>query len=91
MQGSAVIDELRQGKIDYVTLTSSNIARALLRALDAESRAQIGSGRVRLVSISPVTSAAIKEMGLPVAAEATVYTTTGVVEALIGLAKKDNA
>jgi uroporphyrinogen III methyltransferase / synthase len=91
LQTSAVIDELRQGKIDYVTLTSSNIARALLRALDAESRAQILSGRVRLVSISPVTSAAIEEMGLPVAAEATVYTTTGVVDALIGLAKKDNA
>ena len=91
LRGSAVIDELRQGKIDYVTLTSSNIARALLRGLDAESRAQIVSGRVRLVSISPITSAAIEEMGLPVAAEASVYTTAGVVEALVGLAKKDNA
>jgi uroporphyrinogen III methyltransferase / synthase len=88
LQGSAVIGDLRQGNIDYVTLTSSNIARALLRVLDAESRTQIVSGRVRLVSISPVTSAAIKEIGLPVAAEASVYTTAGIVAALVGLAKK---
>jgi uroporphyrinogen III methyltransferase/synthase len=77
---------LRRGEIDYVTLTSSNIARALARALDDHCRARILAGEVQLVSISPVTSATVRELGLPVAAEAAEYTTAGVVEALVRLA-----
>jgi uroporphyrinogen-III synthase len=41
---------------------------------------------VKLVSISPVTSDTIRELGLPVAAEATEYTGSGVVDALVRLA-----
>jgi uroporphyrinogen III methyltransferase/synthase len=77
------------GQIDYVTLTSSNIARALLRTLEADCRRRVEAGEVALVSISPVTSAAVRELGLPVAAEAEVYTTAGVVEALQALAGQD--
>jgi uroporphyrinogen III methyltransferase/synthase len=83
--------QLRDGKIDYITLTSSNIARAFARALDPPSRAQIEAGRSQLVTISPVTSATVRELGLPVAAEASEYTMAGVVEALIRLAKKKDA
>jgi uroporphyrinogen III methyltransferase/synthase len=83
---AAALDCLRRGEIEYVTLTSSNIARAMIQALDAPCRERIQSGLVRLVSISPVTSAAIRELGLPVAAEATAYTTAGVAEALVRLA-----
>jgi uroporphyrinogen III methyltransferase/synthase len=79
---------LRRGEVDYVTVTSSNIARALARALDETCRNVIESGRVKLVSISPVTSAAIRELGLPVAAEATTFTSEGVIEALVKLAKE---
>jgi len=75
-----------QGKIHYVTLTSANIARAFLRALDVTSREQIKRGAVQLVSISPVTSAAIREQEAPIAAEAAEYTTGGVLEALLTLA-----
>jgi uroporphyrinogen III methyltransferase / synthase len=71
------------GRIDYMTLTSSNIARALVRSLDAAALDAIRAGRVRLVTISPVTSAAVRELGLPVAAEAREYTTAGVVAALV--------
>src|SRR5262249_2070437 len=42
------LDCLRRGEIDYVLLTSSNIARALLRGLDAAARARIEAGEVRL-------------------------------------------
>jgi uroporphyrinogen III methyltransferase/synthase len=84
--GSEALDCLRRGEIDFVTLTSTNIARAFLRVLDDHCRARIQGGEVRLVSISPVTSAAIKEQGLPVAAEAVEYTAAGVVEALVRLA-----
>ncbi len=75
--------QLRSGQIEYVTLTSSNIARALLRGLDEATRALVKQGTVKLVSISPVTSTAIRELGLPVAAEAREYTTAGVIEALL--------
>jgi uroporphyrinogen III methyltransferase/synthase len=81
--GSEALDLLRQGRIDYVTVTSSNIARALVRALDKPSRARIEAGDLQLVSISPVTSATLRECGLPVAAEASEYTAAGVVDALV--------
>jgi uroporphyrinogen III methyltransferase/synthase len=84
--GSPVLDCLRRGEIDYVTVTSSNIARALVGALDAVCRGRLESGEARLVSISPVTSAAVRELGLPVAAEATAYTAPGLVDALVRLA-----
>jgi uroporphyrinogen III methyltransferase/synthase len=77
---------LRRGEIDYVTLTSSNIARALIQALDEHCRTRVRAGELNLVSISPRTSGAVAELGLPVAAEAAEATTAGVVEALVRLA-----
>ncbi len=80
---------LRRGEMDYITLTSSNIARSLLGGLDAESSRLIRSGSVRLVSISPVTSATIRELGFPVAAEGGEFTSEGVVRALLAQAERD--
>ncbi|HLJ96990.1 MAG TPA: uroporphyrinogen-III C-methyltransferase [Gemmataceae bacterium] len=82
-----ILDQLRQGEIDYVTVTSSNIARVFAESLDAACRSRIAAGEVQLVSISPVTSAALRQLGLPVAAEASEYTMAGMVEALIQLAR----
>jgi uroporphyrinogen III methyltransferase/synthase len=75
--------------VDFITLTSSNIARSLVRGLGEEALAKIQEGKVKLVSISPVTSAAVRELGLPVAAEATEYTGPGVVAALVDLASRE--
>jgi uroporphyrinogen III methyltransferase/synthase len=79
--------EAVEGGLDYITLTSSNIARALIRALPEQVLSDVREGRTQLVSISPVTSAAVNELGLPVAAEAGEYTAGGVVEALLKLAR----
>jgi uroporphyrinogen III methyltransferase/synthase len=76
---------LSRGQIDYVLLTSSNIARAFAAALDEKAREVIQADQVKLISISPVTSAAILEVSLPVAAEAKEYTSPGMVEALLSL------
>jgi uroporphyrinogen III methyltransferase/synthase len=84
--GAPALDSFRRGEIDYVTLTSANIARALLGELDAVCRSRVESGQVKLVSISPVTSAAVRELALPVAAEATEYTVAGLLDALLRLA-----
>jgi uroporphyrinogen III methyltransferase/synthase len=76
---------LSRGEIGFVTLTSSNIARAFLNALDETGRMRIHNGTVKLISISPVTSGTIRELGFPVAAEAKEYTSEGVVQALLEL------
>jgi uroporphyrinogen III methyltransferase/synthase len=87
--GCEALEALRRGDIDYVTLTSSNIARSLVHALDEEALQRIRSGAVRLVSISPVTSTAIRELSLPVAVEAREYTTEGMMQALLDLAQQE--
>jgi uroporphyrinogen-III synthase len=51
--------------------------------LDATSRAPLLEGRTKIVSISPVTSAVIGELGWPVAAEARAYTMEGLLQALM--------
>lgn len=81
-----ILDHVRRGEVDYITLTSSNIAKSLVRSLDATSLARLQSGEIRLVSISPVTSSDVRALGLPVAAEATVATTEGLIDALVRLA-----
>jgi uroporphyrinogen III methyltransferase/synthase len=81
-----VHDALRRGEIDFVTLTSANVARSVLRTLDEIGRARVHAGDLRLVTISPVTSAAVVELGYPVAAEAREYTTDGLLQALVELA-----
>ncbi len=80
-----VLDHLRRGEIDYITLTSTNIARALLRNLDAPTLARLQSGEIRLVTISPVTSGDVHALGLPVAAEAASATADGVLAAIVKL------
>ena len=83
-----VMNALRRGEIEFVTLTSSNIARSLLDRLDATCRRRIESGEIKLVCISPVTSAEVQRLGYHVAAEATQATTDGMIEALIKLTRK---
>jgi uroporphyrinogen III methyltransferase/synthase len=78
-----ILDRLRRGEIDYITLTSANIARSLLERLDEACLSRIREGQTRLVTISPVTSAAVTARGLPVAAEAAEATIDGILTALI--------
>lgn len=76
---------LSRGEIAFVTLTSANIARAVLTHLDDTARQRLHNGTVKLITISPVTSAAVRDLGFEVAAEAREYTTDGVIWALIEL------
>ena len=85
------LGQLRRGQIDFITLTSSQIARALIGALDEPCRLRIRDGEMGLVTISPRTSEAVRERGLPVAAEAREYTTAGVVAALCELVRSRGA
>jgi uroporphyrinogen III methyltransferase/synthase len=84
----AIRERLQAGKISFVTLTSANIAGAFIQSLDARTRQQIEDRQLQLVTISPVTSARVVELGLPVGAEAEEYTSEGVVAAVLRLADK---
>ncbi len=68
---------LTAGRVDWVTVTSSAIARAIVGLFGEELR------KARLASISPVTSQTLRELGHPPAAEATQYTMAGLVAAIV--------
>ena len=72
-----ILEALSSGKVDWVTVTSSAIARSLDRLFGSALR------KSKLVSISPVTTAALCELGYEPAAEATEYTMPGVVDAIL--------
>jgi uroporphyrinogen III methyltransferase/synthase len=75
---------------DYVTFTSASTVRRLAGLLDAAAAAAGRAGTplserlagARLCSIGPITSEALRELGLPVAVEAREYTAAGLVEAI---------
>lgn len=73
--------ELLAGRLDAMTFTSSSTVRNLMAML-GEQAAEMLDG-VELFSIGPVTSATLRECGLPVTGEARDYTTAGLVEALV--------
>lgn len=79
---AAVADLLRDGKIDWVTVTSSAIARSLAQLFGPRLRES------RLATISPITSATLRELGYDVAVEARQYTTAGLVEAITTAVQK---
>jgi uroporphyrinogen III methyltransferase/synthase len=82
-----VLAALGRGDVQYVLLTSSNIARSLARLVDEAAHERIRSGAVKVVTISGVTSADVRALGWPVAAEAREATADGVVAALVALAE----
>jgi uroporphyrinogen III methyltransferase/synthase len=77
-----VASSLREGKIDWITVTSSAIARSLDRMFGVDLR------NSRLASISPITSATLRELGHDVAVEARAYTMEGLLEALAAAVDK---
>lgn len=76
-----ILSAIERGEVDWICLSSPSIARNLQRVLSDAARAQLGK-TVRLASISPVTTAAAKELNLPISAEAAVYTWDGLFEAI---------
>ena len=74
-------------RADFITFTSSSTVRAFVRLL--ERAAGAGSrplaarlSGVALCSIGPITSATLRDYGLPVAVEAREYTSAGLVAAM---------
>lgn len=70
-------ESMSAGQIDWVTVTSSAIARSLA-ALFGDLLL-----RCKLASISPITSEALRACGFPPTVEAREYTMTGLVKAIV--------
>ncbi|MEI8380140.1 MAG: uroporphyrinogen-III C-methyltransferase [Planctomycetota bacterium] len=79
----AELAQLERGDLDWIGLSSPSIARSLAKLISPAARQWIGT-RTKLASISPVTTAAAAEVGLPIAAEATTYTWEGLFQSMIG-------
>ena len=75
-----IAQRLAAGQVDWVTVTSSAIARSLAAMFGDDLQ------QTRLASISPVTSDTLRGLGLQPAAEATRYTMEGVIEAVLNAA-----
>lgn len=74
---SDLIRRLEAGEINWITVTSSAIARSLAATFGQRL------SKTKLVSISPITSETLTQYGLQPAAEATSYTMPGVVDAIV--------
>jgi len=72
---------LERGELSWIGLSSPSIARGVQRLMKPEIRDQLGQA-LHLASISPVTTAAAEEVGLPISAEATEYTWDGILTAI---------
>jgi uroporphyrinogen III methyltransferase/synthase len=77
-----VTARLKQGEIDWIAVTSSATARSLFR-LYGDSLKSAG-----LLSMGPVTTETLQELGLEVAAEAAPQTTDGLIEAVLSLSRR---
>jgi uroporphyrinogen III methyltransferase/synthase len=72
----AVAALLRSGRIDWITITSSAIARSLVRLFGDDLR------RARLASISSLTSGVLRELRYEPTVEAAQYTMAGLAAAI---------
>jgi uroporphyrinogen-III synthase len=70
---------------DIITFTSSSTVRNFMRLQGLRERPfRTELEGIRFASIGPVTSATMRELGLPVDMEAREFTTTGLVQAILG-------
>ena len=84
----SVIERIRDGTVDWVTLTSPAITARLHELLPHELRGRLGK-EIRLASLSPVTTEAAHSVGWSVAVEAAEYTWEGLVRAIVEQVERD--
>jgi uroporphyrinogen III methyltransferase/synthase len=76
------LEALGNGDVDIVTFTSASTARNFAQIVGTTRLATlINTPTVRMISIGPITSTAMRDSGIPVHAEARVHDIPGVIEA----------
>jgi uroporphyrinogen III methyltransferase/synthase len=76
-----IAGKLATGQIQWISVTSSAIARSLVHLFGESLR------NAKIASISPITSATLRELGYEPAVEATEFTMPGVVAAIAKVGK----
>lgn len=84
---AVVLEAIDSGQLDWVFFTSGNIVRSFLGWLNEAQRSAIRK-HTRLASISPITSAVIREAGFDVHAEGASYNMEGMVRAVMSTKKR---
>jgi uroporphyrinogen-III synthase len=84
----AVLEAFERDAVDWVTFTSSSIATNLLALLGAQGRTNLS--RCRRASIGPVTSAAMRGLGLEPTVEAATASIPALVEAMAASPHRTN-
>ena len=79
---SEILLSLERDELDWIPLSSPSIARGVARLLPDSIKQKLGQSRLKFATISPVTSAAAREAGLPVSAEAATHTWEGLLQAI---------
>jgi uroporphyrinogen III methyltransferase/synthase len=70
---------IERGEVDMVTFTSASTARSFFARVDARAV----EGRLRAASIGPITSNALRSLGVSPAVEAERFTTEGLIDAIL--------
>ncbi len=73
----AIVDAMTEGRIQWVTATSSSTARSLVHMFG------VALAKTKLVAISPLTGGVLTDLGYPPDAVAEEYTSDGVVDAIL--------
>ena len=80
-----VAEMLKNKKIGYITFTSSTTVQYFVEKIGSENVDD--TKNAKCVSIGPVTSDKMKELGLTVDVQAEVYTIAGMIEAILNMEK----
>jgi uroporphyrinogen III methyltransferase/synthase len=76
-----VLAALEKGAVDWITFTSASTAKNLHALLPAEMQERVAA--MKLLSIGPITSAAMRELGWKPSVEATEHNIDGMIAALL--------
>ena len=77
--GAVVKGLLARGEVHWLTFTSSSTVRYFFSAVEPKS----AMGGVKIASIGPATSAALRELGFSPTVEAKEHTMPGLLEAIV--------
>jgi len=83
---AGLIEQMRQGRIQWLTFASPSAVRAFFEQVPREA---VRSYDVRVASVGPVTSRALAEFGVRVDIEATEHTMDGLLDALEAAERKE--
>jgi uroporphyrinogen III methyltransferase/synthase len=83
---AALLQQMEQGRVHWVTFASPSSARNFYEQISPET---VGSRGVKVASIGPVTSRQLTEIGVAVDLEATEHTVDGLLDAIEDAEKRE--